>query len=101
MSSEVKSEDDLREEIGTFLQADFLWMVINAVFELLTDDWYRTDSREVSNYRQLIDVGEIREDSRVQDARVRWNIVTCHLARDSSSDESSSPNSSSLAASTS
>jgi hypothetical protein len=31
-------------------------MVINAVFELLTDDWYRTDSRKVSNYPQLIDV---------------------------------------------
>lgn len=78
-----------------------IWIVINAVFEFLPDDWDRTDSREVSNYLQLIEVGEIREDSRVQDARVRWNIVTCHLARDSSSDESSSPNSSSRVASTS
>jgi hypothetical protein len=60
-------------------------MVINAVFELLTDDWDRTDSREVSNYPQLIDVGEIREDSRVQKARARWNIITCQLAHNSSS----------------
>jgi hypothetical protein len=38
-------------------------MVIDAVFELLTDDRDRTDSREGSNYPQLIDIGEIREDS--------------------------------------
>ena len=33
-----------------------IWMVINAVFKFLMDDWYRTDPREGSNYPQLIDV---------------------------------------------
>ncbi|SDN22977.1 hypothetical protein SAMN05192554_12159, partial [Haloarchaeobius iranensis] len=90
--------DFVIKRIECFLE---IWMIIDAVFGLLAHDWYRTDSREASNYPQLIDVRKIREDSRVQDARIRWTITTGHFADDLSLPESSSSNSSSLAASTS
>jgi len=54
----------------------------------------------VRNHPQLVDIRKIRENSRVQDARF-GGISSSVISRDSSSSESSPPNLSSLAASTS
>lgn len=53
-------------------------MVVDSVAEFLSDHRNGADAGEPRKQLDLVGVREIREDSRVQDARVGRNVVSCH-----------------------
>jgi hypothetical protein len=65
-------------------------MVFDASTEFLANDWASADTRKSCNDFDLIEIREIRENSYVEDAQIRWGVGIRHFGRCSSGPASSS-----------